>query len=160
MTKEIRLSPTKVTLIDDEDFDRIGKLKWGFDGRYAYRKHHLRMDVEKQIYKKIYLHQVINNTPDGLGTDHINCDKLDNRRANLRTTTRSGNEANKPKKAGCSSKYKGVCWFKLRRKWKAEIKINGKKKHIGLFLSEEDAAKAYNKYAVEAFGEYARLNQI
>jgi len=157
---EIRLSPTKVTIIDDEDFELIKDFKWCFDGRYAYRRQHIRMEGRKQISQKIYLHKLLNQTPKGFDTDHINMDKLDNRKSNLRSSTRSGNEANKPKKAGCSSQYKGVCWFKLRKKWKAEIRCNGKGNHIGLFDSETEAALAYNEKALEIHGDFARLNII
>lgn len=149
MAKEIRLSPTKVTIVDDEDFEFLSQWNWGFDGRYAYRRIHLGMDGKKQITQKIYIHKIINATPEGFDTDHINRDKLDNRGVNLRTATRSQNGINKPKLPGATSRYKGVCWHSQRGKWRAEIKRNGVKKYLGVFDSEEAAAEAYRKAANE-----------
>lgn len=158
--KEIKLYRDKVTKVDDDMYEYLSQWKWGFDGRYAYRREILeRLGPRKIKYKKIYLQKVVNQTPDGMDTDHINCDKLDNRKENLRSVTRSQNNANMPKIAKkCSSRFKGVCWHKQRGKWKAEIKLNGVKKHLGVFLTEEEAAEAYNKAALERFGNHARLN--
>lgn len=153
MTYELRLNCGRIALIDEDLSKDLNLWKWGFDGRYVYRR-----EYSNGRCKKIYMHRLIMETPKGFDTDHINGNKLDNRCSNLRLATRSENEANKPKKAGCSSKYKGVCWHKQRGCWKAEIKINGKKKHLGVFLSEEVAAEAYNKAATERFKEFAKLN--
>ena len=60
-----------------------------------------------------------------------------------------------------SSIYKGVSWNKFANKWSASIKLDYKKKHLGYFLSEEDAAKAYNEAAIENWGtEYSELNKL
>jgi HNH endonuclease len=97
--------------------------------------------------------------PDAGEIDHINGDCLDNRRENLRKATRSQNMANQPKIGGTwSSHYKGVTWFKQRQKWRAQIKIEGRNHHLGLFINEDDAAKAYDEAAFQAFGEFAHLN--
>jgi len=157
MTKELKLYKEIVSIVDDEDYEKLKDIRWGFDGRYAYTKKYFFNDDGEYKYKKFYLHRVIMNTPKGLDTDHINGNKLDNRRANLRIATRSQNNANQRKTRG-TSRYKGVCWFKQKSKWKAEIKLNGKRKHLGLFENEYDAAMAYNKAAKERFNSYAKLN--
>ena len=59
-----------------------------------------------------------------------------------------------------TSKYKGVTWHKKTNKWQSQIVINGKVKHLGIFTNEIDAAKTYNKAAIELYGEYANLNEI
>ena len=90
--------------------------------------------------------------------DHVNNDgpKHDNRICNLRLATRSQNAANTGKKSTNKSGYKGVSWHKATCKWRAQIMINGKKTHLGLFDSAEDAHKAYVEKIKEIHGEFAR----
>ena len=71
--------------------------------------------------------------------------------------SRSGQEHNKRKLGGCSSKYKGVSWNKLMGKWEAYINKNGKRIRLGYFLSETDAAHAYDSKAEELYGY--RMNE-
>lgn len=90
--------------------------------------------------------------------DHINGDKLDNRRENIRLASRSQNEANKPPRGNCSSRFKGVCWDREKGLWRCMITINKRRIHIGYYKEEEDAAKAYNSKAKDIFGPFARRN--
>jgi hypothetical protein len=109
--------------------------------------------------KSEYMHKLIGERMGLSGEiDHIDGNPLNNRRSNLRSCTRSQNEANAPKHTsrGDTSKYKGVC--KRGDKWIAQIKSNGKMRQIGRFSDEDEAAKAYDKAALETFGEFARLN--
>lgn len=96
--------------------------------------------------------------------DHINRIKDDNRIENLRGATQSQNFMNQGisanKTVSSSSKYKGVCWHKRKKKWSAEIMKNSKHYHIGYFNTEEKAAEAYNKAAIKLFEEFANLNII
>jgi len=88
----------------------------------------------------------LNHSPNGmtgLVVDHINNNKLDNRIENLQLITHRHN-LSKDKKGG-TSKYIGVCLYKQSNKWHAQIKINGKKKHLGYFTNELDASMAYQK---------------
>ena len=89
--------------------------------------------------------------------DHINHQTDNNRIENLRDVTQSQNQWNGSDRTG-TSQYKGVSWAKHANKWVAHITINGKKKHLGLFIIEEDAAKAYDRAALQHFGIYANLN--
>lgn len=88
--------------------------------------------------------------------DHINGDKLDNRVENLRPATPTQQLWNKPKKEGCSSRYKGVHWHKGTKKWHANIRINGKKVHLGSFDNEDEAGEAFNLKARQIHGEFFR----
>ena len=148
--KTIALTQEKFALVDDEDFEHLNRWKWCFANGYAVR------DGGKQM--TILMHRVVNNTPDGLETDHRNQDRLDNRKANLRNATNSQNQMNRAKSSGCSSRYKGVYWNKRDSKWMARIKINGKLTHLGYFICEIVAAAKYNEEAKKLFGEFALLN--
>ena len=90
--------------------------------------------------------------------DHINGDRADNRLANLRPATRHKNSANKRRYSNNQSGRKGVNWHRQHQKWCTRITVNGKRKHIGLFHSLEDAADAYRRAAIENFGEFARIS--
>lgn len=92
--------------------------------------------------------------------DHINGVRNDNRIENLRECTHSQNHQNKKIPISNSSGYKGVSKAKGGVKWRARLKINGKEYHIGTFPNTVDAAKAYNKKAIEIYGDFACLNEI
>lgn len=107
------------------------------------------------------MHRLLIYVPPGFEVDHINRNGLDNRRANLRTCTKSENAANREKVGGdTSSKYKGVHRRADSGKWMARIKVNGRRRSLGCFYSEEEAALAYNVAATEEFGEFARVNVV
>ncbi len=59
-----------------------------------------------------------------------------------------------------SSIYKGVAYNKALNKWKVQIQLNGKAKHLGVFANEREAAEAYNTAALEHYKEFARLNKL
>ncbi|MGB8225740.1 MAG: AP2 domain-containing protein, partial [Sedimentisphaerales bacterium] len=82
---------------------------------------------------------------------------LDNRKSNLRLATRSQNNCNRKQKKG-TSKYRGVCYNKRTKKWRAAISFNGMYKHLGFFDSEEEAGRAYDEAAKIYHGEFASLN--
>lgn len=95
-----------------------------------------------------------------LNVDHIDLNRLNNCRSNLRNATHTQNEQNKVSRIGSSSKYKGVSWNTMLSKWTAQIGIEGKKLHLGCFVSEIKAAEAYNKAAMKYFGSFANVNSI
>ncbi len=90
--------------------------------------------------------------------DHLNGDKLDNRKANLRVGGRPENARNKNKLTGCSSRYRGVTYQRNARKWAAQLHVSGERCYLGLFFNEEDAARAYDRAAVARYGPSVRLN--
>lgn len=89
--------------------------------------------------------------------DHINGVRSDNRFANLREATHSENMRNVGRRADNASGFKGVCWDRHRRRWLAQITMNGKMKFLGYFDAPEEAYAAYCATSKEHHGEFARL---
>ena len=92
--------------------------------------------------------------------DHIYQDKHDNRLENLRECNRSQNTGNVGLRSTNTTGYRGIWFANHCGKWRAAIKINGKSKHLGYFHDPESAAIAYDKAAIEHFGEFAYLNEV
>lgn len=152
--KQIPLTQGKFALVDDADFGELTKFKWAYC-RYAYRR-----EYRNGKGKTLYMHRVILNTPEGMDTDHINRDKLDNRRANLRICTHSQNEANTDLRRNNTSGFKGVSFHRQTKKWEAKIMCNRQKVHLGLFNNIVLAALAYNAAAKKYHGGFALLNKV
>jgi hypothetical protein len=142
------------TLVDEEDYASVCDITWGMDD-YGYARTLVRNNNGKA--KLLRLHTLIlPRTDSSLFVDHINTDKLDNRKSNLRLVTRGQNNANVGPKRG--RKYKGT--HKIFNRWKAQINKDGKTIHLGMYATEEDAARAYNEAARRFHGEFARLNIV
>lgn len=93
--------------------------------------------------------------------DHINRNRDDNRIENLRAAKRIENSRNvSTQKRKKTSVFKGVVYDKNRCKWMASTKNKGKTVYLGRFETELEAAKAYNKYAISNFGQFAAINDI
>lgn len=155
---EIQLTNTDLyVLIDDEDFDMINKHNWyvhNYNGIYNYAETKSTKNKKKSMIK---MHRLILNAQKGQLVDHINHNTLDNRKENLRICTSSENSQNRQRVWGRSS-FKGVRWHKGTGKWHSRIMFNKKGISLGLFSSEEDAARAYDEAAKKYFGEFACLN--
>lgn len=152
-TKLIPLTQGKFAIVDADDYEFLMQWRW-FAENSKKNRYYARANIKA---KKIRLHRLILNDPQGFQIDHINGDTLDNRRCNLRIATHSQNNQNRRKTKG-RSKYKGVYFYKPYSNWRAQIQIDGVMKFIGYYPCEESAAKAYNEAALKYFGEFARLN--
>lgn len=90
--------------------------------------------------------------------DHANGDKSDNRLENLREATSSQNNANKCRSKNNTSGFKGVSWQSHARKFKAQIRINGRSAHLGYAATAKEAHQMYCTAAIKYFGEFARVS--
>lgn len=156
--KKMFLSNGEVTLVDDEDFAYLSNWMWRRD-RMGYAIRTTRIKGTKRI-KTIKMHRIINKTPDGMDTDHMDGNKLNNQKANLRSCTRSQNCQNARGRIKGTSKYMGVYWNKRDSKWRAAITVNYKKIVLGSYNSEHDAALAYNRGAIKYHGKNAYQNEV
>jgi hypothetical protein len=141
-----------LALVDDEDFDFLNQWKWEYSHGYARRS--------KPINGQYSMHRVVVNPPKGVELDHIDGNKLNNQKSNLRFATRSENGFNRGKNKSNTSGYKGVFWggddSKRVKKWKAQITVNRKVHYLGRFLTKEEASLAYKEAAKKYHGEFAR----
>jgi len=158
MTKQIELTQGQVALVDDDDYQWLSQWKWYFD------KHHSGIGgyaLRKNKTKKIWMHRAVAEHMGILGrVDHINRNKLDNRRCNLRLATASQDGANRGRRQKKTSKFRGVSWYKPTSCWRAQITTHSIVRHIGYFTDESEAAKAYNREALREFGPFATLNEV
>ena len=137
--------PDRTTKMDKQDFLRL-RYPMCFDGcgyPCFIDKNGKRILVHKWMY------------PDWKITDHANRDRADNRRCNLREATNSQNVANGGRRSNNTSGHTGVWWFGRKKRWVANIMIDGKQKYIGRFVAFADAVAARRKAEVEYFGEFA-----
>lgn len=152
--KYIPLTQGRFAIINEEDFEEVNKYRWNFNSGYA--KHNYYTNGKKK--EKLFLHRFILKAKTGEMVDHINGDKLDNRRCNLRVCSHNGNMRNRGIQKNNTSGYKGV--HKEGNKFKARIRVSGKLLHIGMFNTAKIAAIEYNKMAVKLHGDFARLNLL
>lgn len=148
--KEIQLTQGKVALVDDVDYEALSKFSWclhcdGYAFGWVNGKH-------------ILMHRFIVNLNEKQEIDHINGNRLDNQRINLRICTHSQNQCNSKVHCDNSSGYKGSYWDKYKRKWMSCITVDQKNHHLGYYDTPEDAAHVYDEAAVKFHGEFARLN--
>ncbi len=159
---ELKLTRGKVATVDTADLQWLTRWKWqAVKSRHTwYAARTVEAGGQRQT---IYLHRAVferhyHAIPPGLQIDHKDGNGLNCVPGNLRLTSQTLNLANARKRAGCSSRYKGVGWSKSAGKWRARIKVVGRARLLGYFDSEEAAAAAYDRVAREVFHDYARLN--
>lgn len=139
-------------LVDAGDFESLSRHRW-YLAKVGYAVANIRDDSGKR--RVVYMHHLVIDANDGRERDHINGDKLDNRKSNLRVATRSQNNANSGPRKHNLSGVKGLRWLPAQGKWQARLTVGGTSRHLGNFDSLNEAAEAYRSAAVEAFGEFA-----
>lgn len=156
--KEILLTKGQVALVDDCDYEWLNQWNWyacssnstvpGFYARRTIK------DTNGKKYN-VYMHRLITGASRGVEVDHINHNKLDNRRENLRISSRSENNRNRKKQRNNTSGHKGVQWIKRLNVWCALIQINYKRVSLGHYRAYEDACNAYDNAASLYHGSFA-----
>lgn len=154
--REIKSKSGEISIVDDDDFERVSQHRWYYScGRKGNR-------YFAASAGKILLHRFIMNAQVGTQVDHLNGNKLDNRKKNLRICSNAQNNRNKKKKhrENNYSEFKGVTWNKKAKKFQVGIRANGTQLHLGLTNFEIVAARVYDHWAKKFHGEYARLNNV
>lgn len=148
------LTRGKNAVVDSLDFLLVAGFCWHArqdgNGWYAARKARY-----KGTAHTLYLHRVIMRAKDGQQIDHIDGDGLNCRRSNLRFCNHSQNQANRRLQGG-TSRYRGVS--RNGGTWYASIKVDGRSRKLGRHETEREAALAYDRAAIEEFGEFASVN--
>ena len=134
-------------LIDLGDIEKVGKYRW-----YATEKGYVKSQ------NNLRLHRLVMNATEDYLVDHINRNPLDNRKSNLRMCTQAENSRNVGVSQANTTGFKGVYFEKLNNKYRARIKYNGKRISLGCYENAVDAAIAYDKKAIELFGDFAYTN--
>lgn len=153
------MKSSEVILVDDEDWERLAKFKWYITDRKSIQRFFVIQNKFSFKWKTIAvsLASEIMNTRDIL-YDHKDRNPLNFKKDNLRIATYMQNAHNRKKVSNSLSKYKGVGWNLKSKKWCARITFDGKRKFLGYFNSEEDAARAYDNEAKILHKEFAVLN--
>lgn len=142
---KVKLSKGEIALVDKQDYQRVIGLPW-----YKDKEGYARNSSNEYVL----MHRFILKPPKGMYTDHINHNRLDNRRSNLRICKPAENAWNRTHKPRGSSKYRGVCWDKSRNKWRATIVVNKKYITIGRFKTEKEALLAREAMVSKHHGQY------
>ncbi len=154
--KQIRLSNgTGFALVSDEDFEFLDKFIWRI-----HRCSHTNYATAVINGRVTFMHDLILPVTGKFTADHKDRNGLNNQRDNLRIATHSQNSANRKLQKNNTSGYRGVSQNKATGGWVARIKINKNYEHIGTYPTAQSAARAYNKRALEVWGEFAQLNEF
>lgn len=153
----IPLTQSQNAIVDSSDYEWISQWNW-----YACWAPHTKSFYAQrgENRKTIAMHRVILGCGPEEEGDHKNHNTLDNRRENIRIAKENQNQSNQRKQSNTSSKFKGVTWDKDIQKWRSQIRRNGSLRHLGSFVTEEEAARAYDAEAIKSSGEFSCINGV
>lgn len=153
MHKELKLSNGFIALVDAFDYPILSKYKW-YKSSYGYAIHKHYRDGRSIA---VLMHKMLVCPPKGMYVDHINGDKLDNRRQNLRAATPRQNSYNAKLSVTNTTGFKGTRFLARTGRYSAQLRVNGKAKHLGYFTTVEEAHAAYCRAAIERDADFARF---
>ena len=141
-------------LISNSSRSKVGYIAGCFDKHNGY----IKIGINGKYYKahRLAWLYMTGSLPIGM-LDHVDMNKINNAWINIRQATSSENSLNVGLKTTNKSGYKGVSFSKASGKWYAHAKLNGKSKHLGSFILPQDAAKAYERFAMNNHGEFFRI---
>jgi hypothetical protein len=157
MTIEIPITRALKTIVSDDDGD-FGEYAWSYSSGYACRKTNENQNI--RLHRLILERVIGRQLTAGEYCDHINGNRLDNRRENLRLADQSQNAQNSHLRNDNKSGVRGVFWEKSTGKWRAVIKQHGKQISIGRFVEFGDAVSARRDLELKLFGEFSPLADV
>lgn len=141
----------KFAIVDDKDYDNLCAFSWFMSAKgYAIRT------GRKGEDSTVYMHRSILGKKDGFVSDHINCNRLDNRNRNLRLATLSENQYNRKRTENNKSGLKGV--YRNKGMWQAQIRSKNTHYYLGRYEDQLEAALVYDAAAFDLHGQFASLN--
>ena len=153
------MSHGKSFLFDIEDLPHVQAHYWAATtSGYAAHFYYERKEKNKRVRRLLFFHRLIMGKPNGMDVDHINGDKLDNRKKNLRICTSHNNDCNHCAPKNNTSGFVGVSYSQYHKGWRAYITIYGKQISLGIFDNIEDAVEARRLAEKQYFGEFSRMN--
>lgn len=160
-TVTVPLTRGMLALIDESDGPDVLSHTWcAWQAKPGYSWYAMRRKSKAESPRREveYLHRRIMHPPPGISIDHVNGNGLDCRRSNMRFATHAQNQRNQRRSVANTSGFRGVSWDAENLKWRASITVEGKSINLGRFDMAEDAAAAYDRAAISAFGEFASTN--
>lgn len=163
--KRIPLTQGLYALVDDADFEWLNQWKWfalkGTGNNTFYAVH---WDCSSKPKVLVRMHTVLLERKLGRSlldeVDHEDNNGLNNQKCNLREATASENSCHRGLRSDNTSGFKGVSWINREQKWYAQISIKGKYYSLGYFDDPREAARAYDRAAVDLHGEFAKTNKM
>lgn len=154
--KEIQLKPNGVALVDDNDFEMLKNRKW-YLSKLGYA---IGGSASNRVKSFIKMHRLIMGATNPKNKiDHIDGNRLNNQKNNLRFATIAQNTHNSKKRINTINIYKGTQFIKKLNLWQARCRMNGSDYYLGLYKTEISAAYAYNKKAIE-LSEFSQVNNL
>ncbi|MDG1949875.1 MAG: HNH endonuclease [bacterium] len=148
--KTIKLRNGEKAKVDDDDFDNLNENWIWYRSSAGYA-------ISNDSWSK--MHRIVTKAEKKDIVDHINGDKLDNRKENLRLVSTCENVHNQKKRTGTKNNYKGTKFNKRLKLWEGRCRIYGQDFSLGHYTSEVAAGYAYNKKAQE-LSDYAKVNEF